>query len=73
MFTSLPQVVISGALCSQDFIYSAQCKDSTAVHVSETGKVRLMELSKVQRKYNTHISSCSHSYYSASLSLNSLS
>lgn len=52
LFTSLPQVVISGALCSQDFIYSAQCKDSTAVHVSETGKVRLMELSKVQRKYS---------------------
>ncbi|KAL5286369.1 hypothetical protein ACFFRR_007791, partial [Megaselia abdita] len=45
-------VVISGALCYQDldFILSVECKDITAVHVSEKGKVSLMELSKVQQE-----------------------
>uniref|UniRef100_T1GDJ4 Fibroblast growth factor n=1 Tax=Megaselia scalaris TaxID=36166 RepID=T1GDJ4_MEGSC len=44
------QVVISEALCSQDFIYTAQCNSNKAVHVDVSGKVSLMNISKVQQE-----------------------
>ena len=44
-------MVISGALCSQDFIFTPECVADKAIYVNRTGEVRLMELSKIQRKY----------------------